>query len=156
MTRCLPTACVVLLSLLAAGCSSGSGTATVGDTTVSAAASGGSLSAPGLSVGGGVGVVTIETAEDPAQGLYGPWTLARSGDRVCTIDLGSKNAAGDYTAKTRRCASVDLARIAIWTPTPDGLVLYDFERRPVVAFRQSAPDLFEGLLAGEIRVTLWR
>jgi hypothetical protein len=92
---------------------------------------------------------------DPALAVLGSWTLARSGDRVCTVELGSRNAAGEYTAKTRNCGSVELARIAFWKPLTGGLVLFDFERRPVVIFRTAGADLYEGEIAA-VKVTLWR
>jgi hypothetical protein len=156
----------VIAGCLLAGCGSSGTTTTasteVGGATVTAETASGDLTGPVGSIGGSVGVVTVTPAEpppapDPAQALFGAWTLARAGDRVCTVDLGSLNAVGDYTAKTRRCTSVELARIALWQPTgTDGILLYDFERRPVVAFRRTGPDLYEGVLAGGPRVTLWR
>jgi hypothetical protein len=82
--------------------------------------------------------------------------LARSGDRVCTVDLGSKNAAGEYTAKTRRCNSVELARIAVWQPGERTIELFDFDRRPVVRLEAAGQGVYEGVLADGNRLTLWR
>lgn len=146
------------IALAVAGCSGGrTETVRADGARVTADVREGAIEAPGVSIGGGVAAVTVEAppAPDPLQAMFGPWTLARSGDRVCTIDLGSRNAVGDYTAKTRRCASIELARIALWSPTGDGLVLYDFERRPVIVFRRGGDDLYEGQLLGQA-VTLWR
>jgi hypothetical protein len=166
MSLARPTALVLILGVPVAGCSgslnqasgTGSGVAVTSETAT------GSLGVPGAVIGGGVGLVTIAPAPvaltppapGPEQPLLGPWTLARSGDRGCTIDLGSRNAAGDLPARTRGCATVDLARIALWAPTPDGLILYDFERRPAATLRQGGPFLFEGTLADGRPVTLWR
>jgi hypothetical protein len=161
-----PAALVLILGLSVAGCSGSVDRAsgTGGGVAVSSETATGSLGVPGAVIGGGIGVVTIAPAPaalappapGPEQPLLGPWTLARSGDRGCSIDLGSRNAAGDLPARTRGCATVDLARIALWAPTPDGLVLYDFERRPAATLRQSGPFLFEGALADGRPVTLWR
>ncbi|HUG61993.1 MAG TPA: AprI/Inh family metalloprotease inhibitor [Methylomirabilota bacterium] len=158
MARTLPAAPFLLVGALGlSACASSTETATVDGVAVSTGASTAEFSAPGASIGGGVGFVTLSSpAPEPAPAVLGPWTMARAGDPVCTVDLGSRNAAGDFTAKTRRCTSVELARIAFWTPTPDGLVLYDFDRRPVVSFRRSGPDLFEGVVTEGSRVTLWR
>lgn len=151
---------VLLAPVLAAlcGCASGGGTAEVDGTTVTATTSSAGLAGPLGGVGVGVGTVELAPAPapDPAAGLFGPWTLARAGDRVCMVDLGSRNAVGDHTAKTRRCTSVELARIALWTPTPDGLVLYDFERRPVVTLVAQPTGVYEGAMVDGTRLTLWR
>ncbi len=88
--------------------------------------------------------------------LVGPWTLARDGDRVCTVSLAPRGPTGDLTARTERCTSVELARIAYWAPAEPGLVLYDFDRRPVVSLAPAAPGAYEGSLAGGTRLTLWR
>ena len=149
-------ALALAVALGLSGCGTSSDTAEVGGTRIESSTASGGLSAPGVSIGGTAGVVTLAPAPDPAQELFGPWTLARSGDTVCTVDLGSRNAVGDYSAKTRRCSSVELARIALWTPSAGGLTLYDFERRPVVALRQVGPNLYEGSTSGGMRVTLWR
>jgi hypothetical protein len=132
-----------------AGCASTPGT------PVTAGASTAVTSAPTEAAGAAATVDIASRMPDPAQAWFGPWTLARSGDRVCTVVLGARNAAGDYVARTRACVTVDLARIAFWVPTGEGIRLYDFERRPVVEFRRAGTALYEGLL-GEARVTLWR
>jgi hypothetical protein len=152
-------ALALILATTVAGCSSSSGTADVAGATVAANSATASVGGPagGLSAGIATVQVAVPAPEDlAAQPLFGPWTLARSGDRVCTVDLGSRNAVGDFTAKTRRCSSVELARIALWKPLDDGLVLYDFERRPVVALRPTGPGAFEGALADGLRLTMWR
>lgn len=160
MARLAPL--LLAAALAQTACSSSSETTTVGGTTVSTQSGdvgvGGSLG--GISAGIGTATITAgppPTAEDRrVQPLLGSWTLARAGDRVCTVDLGSRGASGDYTAKTRRCASVELARIAFWQPLPDGIALIDFERRPVVTLRSTAPGIFEGPLGDGVRLTLWR
>ena len=151
---------VLLLTVLgAAGCSSGGETASVEAPGVSASAGGAGVSGP---LGGvGVGVVTATVAppspeETAASALLDPWTLARSGDRVCSVDLGSRNAAGERGARTRNCMSVELARIAFWTVAGQRVVLYDFERRPVVALDATGPGAYEGAMADGTRLTLWR
>lgn len=163
MSRFVP---VLLLVAGLAGCGTSSDTVTVGGATVAADTAGAGLSSPLGGIGGGVGVATVTPVVppptalrvvDPAvQRLYGPWTLARAGDRVCTVDLGSPNAAGVFVAKTRNCMSVELARIARWERVPEGILLYDFEQRPVVRFAARGPDLFEGALFDGTVVTLWR
>lgn len=149
----------LILASLLAGCSSSSNTAEVAGATVTANATTASVGGPvgGISAGVGSVAVALPAPEDlAAQSLFGPWTLARSGDRVCTVDLGSRNAIGDFTAKTRRCSSVELARIALWKPADDGVILFDFERRPVVALKPTGPGAYEGALADGLRLTMWR
>ena len=115
------------------------------------------LTASGVTAEGDIAAVAPASADvERAQALFGPWTLARSGTPGCTVDLGSPNAVGEFTARTRRCTTVDLARIAIWTPVDQGLVLYDFERRPVVALAPAGLGLYEGQLWDGTRVTLFR
>jgi hypothetical protein len=154
-----PVISALLTASVLAGCASSSGTAEVGGATVSASSTAAGVSGPLGGVTAGVGTVSVTVPspeEQAAQALFGPWTLARSGDRVCTVDLGSRNAVGDYTAKTRSCSSVELARIALWELAAGGLVLFDFERRPVVTLKPTGPGAYEGAMADGGRLTLWR
>jgi hypothetical protein len=155
----------LFLAALAGGCSTSVDTAsgTDGTVDVTSQTTSGSIGVPGLSVGGGVGTVSIvpatappATPPGPEQAYLGPWTLARSGDRSCAIDLGSRNAGGELTARTRGCGTVELARIALWNPQPDGLILYDFEGKPVANLSRRGPALYEGALADGRPITLWR
>ncbi len=147
------------LALVLAGCSSSSQTVASDDAVVTVDTSSVGLGGSLGGISAGVGSAFISTPapdEDQMQALFGPWTLARSGDRVCTVDLGSKNAAGEYTAKTRRCNSVELARIAVWQPGERTIELFDFDRRPVVRLEAAGQGVYEGVLADGNRLTLWR
>lgn len=148
---------VVVATMLTA-CGTSSESFSVPGATATVDTSSAELSGPvgGLSAGVSTFAVTIDPMEQRAQGFIGPWTLVRSGDRVCEVDLGSRNSAGRYAAKTRRCTSVELARIATWQPLADGVVLYDFEERPVVTLVRGPGGAFEGPLSDGTRLTLWR
>ena len=154
--------CAVLLALLPliplAGCGTMRTSATAPGVTAEAETAGVGASGPLGSIGAGVAsfAVSIDPDERLAQPFIGPWTLVRSGDRVCEVDLGSRNAAGRFAAKTRRCMSIDLARIATWQPMENGVVLYDFEDRAVVTLAQGPGGAYEGPLNDGTRLTLWR
>ncbi|WP_181705246.1 AprI/Inh family metalloprotease inhibitor [Chthonobacter rhizosphaerae] len=139
-----------------------SGTTRVDAAEIRAEGAGASLGTPVGGVGAGVGAATFTApvsptaAASPPPELFGPWTLARSGSRGCSVTLGSQNAVGDYTARTRGCETLPLARVALWTPVDDGLVMFDFSRAPVVALRPAGRNVYEGRLADGSAVTLWR
>jgi hypothetical protein len=162
--RRLVPAAGLLLAVLTAGCSTSVDTvsSTGGAVDVEARTATGTLGVPGAAISGGVGTFTIQPVAvappepGPEQPYLGPWTMARSGERSCAIDLGSRNASGELTARTRGCASVELARVALWNPSPDGVILYDFERKPVATLTRRGPALYEGPLADGRTVTLWR
>ncbi len=149
--------------LLVSACSTATETATVGPVTAQTTTASAGLSGSAGEVGAGLIVGSISTAAptppplDPAlMPLVGPWTLARDGDRVCNVSLGPPSVSGDLTARTERCTSVELARIAYWAPAGEGIVLLDFDHRPVVTMAPTAPGAYEGSLAGGTRLTLWR
>lgn len=141
-----------------AGCATATQIVSLPGATASVETAETGVAGPFGSVGAGVAsfAVAIDPADQRAQPYIGPWTLVRSGDRVCEVDLGSRTAAGRFAAKTRRCMSVDLARIATWQPLADGVVLYDFEDRPVVTLVRNPGGVYEGPLADGTRLTLWR
>lgn len=149
-------------ALALAGCSTATRTATVGPLTAETRTATAGVSGPLGTVDAGLVVGSITAPpppapEDPAiAGLMGPWTLARDGDRVCAVTLGARNPSGDLSARTERCTSVELARTAFWTTDADGLVLYDFDRRPIVALAPIAGGAYEGTLPGGTRLTFWR
>ncbi|WP_075216612.1 AprI/Inh family metalloprotease inhibitor [Mongoliimonas terrestris] len=124
----------------------------------------GSIGGPAGGLSASVGTARFSAPVRPAafsrtadpQVLFGPWTLARSGDRGCAISLGSPNAVGDYTARTRGCEALPLASIALWAPVDDGLVAFDLNRQPILALRPTGPDVFTGRLPDGTSVTLWR
>lgn len=146
----------VIVVFALSGCTTTSTTTAVGPATVTTDAVTGELSGPLGGVGVGAGAATLSVPSD-SEPQFGRWTLARAGDAVCSVELGGPNAVGDNRARTRNCKSVELARIALWMPQPDGgLVLYDFERRAVVTLRKVDDDLFEGRLWDGVKVTLWR
>lgn len=155
----------ILFAVVAlSACSTGAADVAVGDTAVSTdgAGSSGPLGTVGIGVAAATATATVETAAAPSAPpdagarFVGAWTLARSGDRVCTVELAARTAAGARLARTRLCRAVELARIAAWAPAGDGVVLYDFDDRPVVALAAVPGGAFEGATADGIRLTLWR